>query len=196
MRSRTLPNIHIAVNASVVQLGYPTTAAEIQDMVERSGLEPGALMLEVTESALMEADTARAVLEQLDDFGVRVLIDDFGTGYSSLARLGELPISGLKIDRRFVLGLGRDPAVMPVVRAIADLARAYGLKVVVEGIEDGDALTGVDLLGCEYAEGLPPRPAGPAAIIEECCSRRRWHRGSASPECLIRPLVPLDGGLT
>jgi c-di-GMP-specific phosphodiesterase len=166
--SRTLPSIHVAVNASVVQLGYPTTADEIKEMVERSGLRPGALMLEVTESALMEElDTARAVLEQLDAFGVRILIDDFGTGYSSLARLGELPISGLKIDRRFVRGLGHDPAVMPVIRAIADLARAYGLEVVVEGIEDGLALAGVDQLGCEYAQGYHLGRPGPAAVIEQ-----------------------------
>jgi c-di-GMP-specific phosphodiesterase len=166
--SQTLPDIHIAVNASVVQLGYPTIAAEIQDMVERSGLKPSSLMLEVTESALMEElDTARAVLEQLDEFGVRILIDDFGTGYSSLARLGELPISGLKIDRRFVRGLGHDPTVMPVIRAIADLARAYGLEVVVEGIEDSLALAGVDQLGCEYAQGYHLGRPAPAAVVEE-----------------------------
>jgi c-di-GMP-specific phosphodiesterase len=165
--SESLPDIHIAVNASVVQLGYPTTGTEIQMMVARSGLKPGALMLEVTESALMEElDTARAVLEQLSELGVRVLIDDFGTGYSSLARLGELPISGLKIDRQFVRGLGTDPTVMPVVRAIADLARAYGLEVVVEGIEDASALAGVDELGCEYAQGYHLGRPAPAAAIE------------------------------
>jgi c-di-GMP-specific phosphodiesterase len=165
--SESLPDIHIAVNASVVQLGYPTTGTEIQMMVARSGLKPGALMLEVTESALMEElDTARAVLEQLSELGVRVLIDDFGTGYSSLARLGELPISGLKIDRQFVRGLGSDPTVMPVVRAIADLARAYGLEVVVEGIEDALALAGVDELGCEYAQGYHLGRPAPAAAIE------------------------------
>ncbi len=166
--SQTLPDIHIAVNASVVQLGSPTIAAEIKDMVERSGLRPAALMLEVTESALMgELDTVRAALEQLDEFGVRILIDDFGTGYSSLARLGELPISGLKIDRRFVRGLGHDPAVMPVIRAIADLARAYGLEVVVEGIEDSLALAGVDQLGCEYAQGYHLGRPAPAAAVEK-----------------------------
>jgi c-di-GMP-specific phosphodiesterase len=165
--SESLPDIHIAVNASVVQLGYPTTGTEIQMMVARSGLKPGALMLEVTESALMEElDTARAVLEQLSELGVRVLIDDFGTGYSSLARLGELPISGLKIDRQFVRGLGSDPTVMPVVRAIADLARAYGLEVVVEGIEDASALAGVDELGCEYAQGYHLGRPAPATAIE------------------------------
>jgi EAL domain-containing protein (putative c-di-GMP-specific phosphodiesterase class I) len=94
------------------------------------------------------------------------LIDDFGTGYSSLARLGELPISGLKIDRQFVRGLGSDPTVMPVVRAIADLARAYGLEVVVEGIEDASALAGVDELGCEYAQGYHLGRPAPAEAIE------------------------------
>ena len=166
--SRTLPDIHVAVNASVVQLAHPGAADDIKDMVERSGMRPGALMLEVTESAVMEElDTVREALEQLEEFGVQILIDDFGTGYSSLARLGELPISGLKIDQRFARGLGHDPAVMPVVRAIADLARAHGLVVVVEGIEDGEALSGVDALGCEYAQGYHLGQPEPAPVIEE-----------------------------
>jgi EAL domain-containing protein (putative c-di-GMP-specific phosphodiesterase class I) len=114
---------------------------------------------------MAELDTARAAIEELQSAGVQVLLDDFGTGYSSLARLGELPISGLKIDRRFARGLGHDPAVMPVVRAIADLARAYGLQVVVEGIEDGAALASVDELHCEYAQGYHlGRPAPPEQV--------------------------------
>jgi diguanylate cyclase (GGDEF)-like protein len=182
--SRTLPDLQIAVNASVVQLAYPTTGAEIKDMVRRAGIAPSSLLLEVTESALMEElDTTRDVLEDLADFGVQILIDDFGTGYSSLARLGELPISGLKIDRRFARGLGHEPAVMPVVRAIADLARAYQLEVVVEGIEDADALAGVEELGCKYAQGYhlgrPAAPekleqllAGTPGLDSEACLRR------------------------
>jgi diguanylate cyclase (GGDEF)-like protein len=166
--SRTLPGISIAINASPVQLAYPTIAAEIKAALKRARLRPSALTLEVTESALMEElDTARDVLEELKAVGVNVLIDDFGTGYSSLARLGELPISGLKIDRRFVRGLGRDPTVMPVVSAIADLARAYGLEVVVEGIEDGDALASVDELRCEYAQGFYLGRPAPADVVEE-----------------------------
>ena len=169
--ARTLPGISIAVNASPVQLAYPTTAAEIKATVERAHLQPSALTVEVTESALMgELETARAVLEELKAAGVHVLIDDFGTGYSSLARLGELPISGLKIDRRFARGLGHDPGVMPVVRAIADLARAYGLEVVVEGIEDGEALASVDALHCEYAQGFHLGRPAPADVIEELLS--------------------------
>ncbi len=169
--TQALSDLHIAVNASVVQLAHPGIGDEIKDMVMRSGLQPAALILEVTESALMaELDTARAVLEDLDRFGVRVLIDDFGTGYSSLARLGELPIQGLKIDRRFVLGLGHDPAVTPVIRAIADLARAYSLDVVVEGIEDGAALAVVRALGCEYAQGYHLGRPGPPELIEPLLS--------------------------
>ncbi|HWD68593.1 MAG TPA: EAL domain-containing protein [Solirubrobacteraceae bacterium] len=169
--ARTLPGISIAVNASPVQLAYPTTAAEIKSTVARAHLNPSILTVEVTESALMEElDTAREVLEELEAAGVHVLIDDFGTGYSSLARLGELPISGLKIDRRFTRGLGHDPGVTPIVRAIADLARAYGLKVVVEGIEDGAALASVDALRCEYAQGFHLGRPAPADVIEELLS--------------------------
>jgi c-di-GMP-specific phosphodiesterase len=166
--SRTLPGISIAINASPVQLAYPTTASEIKAMMKRARLDPSALTVEVTESALMEElDTARDVLEELKAAGVHVLIDDFGTGYSSLSRLGELPISGLKIDRRFARGLGHDPSVMPVVRAIADLARAYGLDVVVEGIEDSEALASVDVLRCEYAQGFHLGRPAPADVVEE-----------------------------
>lgn len=162
-----LPQIHIAVNASVVQLAHPTIASEIKDLVQSFGLRPRTVVIEVTESALMEElDTARSVLDQLDAFGTRILIDDFGTGYSSLARLGELPISGLKIDRRFVRGLGHDPTVTPIIRAIADLARAHGLAVVVEGIEDGQALAGVRELGCESAQGFHLGRPTPAAEVE------------------------------
>ncbi len=169
--ARTLPGIQIAINASPVQLAYPTTAAEIKAAMQRARLDPSALTLEVTESALMEElDTARGVLEELKAAGVHVLIDDFGTGYSSLARLGELPISGLKIDRRFARGLGHDPAVMPVLGAIADLARAYGLAVVVEGIEDEEALASVRALHCEYAQGFHLGRPAPAEVVEELLS--------------------------
>jgi diguanylate cyclase (GGDEF)-like protein len=169
--ARTLPGISIAINASPVQLAHPATAAEIKATVERAHLPPSALTVEVTESALMEElETTREALEELKAVGVHVLIDDFGTGYSSLARLGELPISGLKIDRRFARGLGHDPGVMPVIRAIADLARAYGLEVVVEGIEDGAALATVDALRCEYAQGFHLGRPAPAEVVEELLS--------------------------
>ena len=163
---RRLPGIHIAYNASPLQLADPTIAADLIDLLERAGVPPEALRLEVTESALMEElETTRQALEELMAAGVRVLIDDFGTGYSSIARLGELPITGLKIDRRFTSGLGVDASVRPVLRAIAELARAYDLQMVAEGIEDSRALHDVDELGCQFAQGyLLGRPGPPASI--------------------------------
>jgi c-di-GMP-specific phosphodiesterase len=167
-----LPDIRVAVNASVMQLAHPNAAPVIEEMLERAGLAPSALVLEVTETALMERlDSTRGALERLVDDGISVLIDDFGTGYSSLARLGELPISGLKIDRRFVRGLGVDPAVEPVVKAIADLARAYNLEVVVEGIENPEALSGVVALGCEYAQGFHLGRPAVAEVVEQQLAR-------------------------
>ncbi len=170
--SRTLPGIQMAVNVSPVELAHPSMAADVAEMVADAHLAPGALAVEVTESALMaDLETACGVIEELQGAGVQVLLDDFGTGYSSLARLGELPISGIKIDRRFARGLGHDPAVMPVLRAIADLARAYGLQAVVEGIEDGAALACVEELHCEFAQGFHLGRPGPAEEIGQLLAR-------------------------
>jgi c-di-GMP-specific phosphodiesterase len=161
--STSLPDVPIAANASVLQLADPSIVGDVIALLERTHLPPRTLLLEVTETALMEElDTTRAALAQLMAAGVRVMIDDFGTGYSSIARLGELPIAGLKIDRRFTSGLGTKPGTRRVLRAIAELAGAYGLEVVAEGIEDADALADVDDLGCRFAQGFfigRPAPA-------------------------------------
>ena len=98
-------------------------------------------------------DTARVALEEIAALGVRVVIDDFGTGYSSIARLGELPVVGLKIDRSFTMKLGVDPDVDDVIAAIIDLAHALGLQVVAEGIETEVSLDRLGELGCEFGQG-------------------------------------------
>lgn len=150
-----LPGLQLAANVSVVQLADPNFAESIAELISDAGLEPRTLQLEVTESALMhELETARSSLGELLTRGIDVLIDDFGTGYSSLARLGELPISGLKIDRSFTHNLGSDVTARKVVRAITELASAHSLEVVAEGIEDGRALEQARTLGCQYAQGF------------------------------------------
>jgi diguanylate cyclase (GGDEF)-like protein len=173
-----MPGIQVAVNASALELAHPSFAAGLIAGLERVGLPPRAMAVEVTESALMrELDAAVATLERLSAFGVEVMIDDFGIGHSSLARLGELPISGLKVDRRFTAGLGRDPRARAVLAAIVGLARAYELPIVAEGIENAGALAIVEELGCEYAQGFhlgrpvaasvlePTLHAAPAAVV-------------------------------
>jgi diguanylate cyclase (GGDEF)-like protein len=167
-----LPDLHIAANISVLQLADPEIAAEITGALTRRGLPPSAIVVEVTESAVMvELDSATAALTELMARGVRVLIDDFGTGYSSIARLGELPIGGVKIDRRFTAGLGRDPSIERVLSAMTHLARAYGLDVVAEGIEDEAAMGLVTALGCDFAQGFHLGRPARAATVEELLRR-------------------------
>jgi EAL domain-containing protein (putative c-di-GMP-specific phosphodiesterase class I) len=163
----TLPDIHVAANASVLQLADPAIATDLSHLLGQWQIPPERVLVEVTESAVMqELETAHATLERLKDLGVRVLIDDFGTGYSSIARLGELPITGVKIDRRFTSGLGVDPSAGKVMAAISDLARAFKLEVVAEGIETADALASVQALGCRYAQGYHIGRPAPAAEVE------------------------------
>jgi len=164
----SLPEIDLSVNVSALQLVEPAVAEDVVERLRLAGVPAENLVLEVTESALMdELDATRGALRQLLGAGVRVWIDDFGTGHSSLARLGELPVTGLKVDRRFTAGLGRDPGALPVLRAIVDLAGAHGLSVVAEGIEDADALAACEELGCEFAQGFHlGRPMDAAAVSD------------------------------
>jgi diguanylate cyclase (GGDEF)-like protein len=165
--AETLPGIHIAVNASAVQLADPAFAEDLLRMLEVRRLRSRAVIVEVTESAVMqELDAARVTLERLIVAGVGVHIDDFGTGYSSIARLGELPVTGLKIDRKFTMALGTDANAGRVLAAISDLARAYRLQVVAEGIEDAGALEYIATLGCDFAQGYHLGRPAPADVVE------------------------------
>ncbi len=126
---------------------------------------------------MAELDITRAVIEELQEAGVEVVLDDFGTGYSSLSRLGELPISGLKIDRRFAQGLGREQGVMPVVRAIADLARAYGLQVSWRGSRTAPRWRAREL-HCEFAQGYHLGRPAPPMRLRSSWPVPRWAAGT------------------
>ena len=153
--------LHAGVNVSVVQLCDPNLVDEIEGALRRYGVPPELVFIEITESAVMEQlDTARVALERLAGSGMPVLIDDFGTGYSSIARLGELPVIGIKIDRAFTMQLGHEPRAAGVVGAITALAHAHDLLVVAEGIEDDEARRQVIELGCNFGQGYHfARPA-------------------------------------
>jgi c-di-GMP-specific phosphodiesterase len=164
--SRAGRHLEVAANLSVVQLSDPNAPSEILGRLEGAGLPPQSLVVEVTETAVMERlDVAGATLERLSDAGVRIFVDDFGTGYSSIARLGELPVAGVKIDRGFTSMICTGPSAVRTVAAITDLAHALGKLVVVEGIETTEELERVRSLGCDFAQGfLLGRPA-PAAEV-------------------------------
>jgi len=157
----------IAVNVSIVQLADASFPDVVAAALARHDLAPRLLLVEVTETSVMEhLDAVHAVLDRLDGAGVRIAVDDFGTGYSSIARMRDLPVRAVKIDRALTLGLGHDPRAARVLGAITDLAHALDLQVVAEGIETREELAVVRQQGCDHAQGyLLARPA-PADAIE------------------------------
>ena len=148
-------DVHVGVNVSVVELSDPTFIEGVAEALKRHGFPPERLFVEVTETAVMrEFDIALANVKQLAALGVRVLIDDFGTGYSSLARLRDLPVAGLKIDKGFSAQLGVNEETDRTLAAVAGLAHAMQLDVVVEGIETAVAAERAREFGCDYAQGF------------------------------------------
>ncbi len=156
-------DLHISVNLSGRQLGDPDVVSNISAALTRSGLEPDALWLEITESTLMDdAAGAARTLNAIRELGVHLVIDDFGTGYSSLAYLKRFPVDTLKIDRSFVDGLGRDAESEAIVRAVVGLTESLHLSVIAEGVETIDQLTALHGLGCDTYQGYyfaKPMPA-------------------------------------
>jgi diguanylate cyclase (GGDEF)-like protein/PAS domain S-box-containing protein len=156
-------DLHISVNLSGRQLGDPDVVANISAALSRSGLEPDALWLEITESTLMDdAAGAARTLNAIRELGVHLVIDDFGTGYSSLAYLKRFPVDTLKIDRSFVDGLGRDAESEAIVRAVVGLTQSLHLSVIAEGVETVDQLATLHRLGCDTYQGYlfaKPMPA-------------------------------------
>jgi diguanylate cyclase (GGDEF)-like protein len=160
-------DLWIAVNLSARQLTDPDLVAKVARSLEESGIDPGSLHLEITETAVMRsADASEATLEALRSLGVRLIIDDFGTGYSSLARLKRLPVTALKIDRTFVDGLGGlDTSDRSIVDAIAQMAHSLHLHVIAEGVETREQLEILHQLGATMGQGfLWSKPLPPEAI--------------------------------
>jgi EAL domain-containing protein (putative c-di-GMP-specific phosphodiesterase class I) len=144
----------LAVNVSPRQLGDLDLPAAVSDAQERAGLEPGSLVLELTESALLPGDAAcRAALERLRATGVRLFLDDFGTGYSSLTHLTQLPIQAVKIDRSFVAGLPGDRRNAAVVSALMALTEELDLQLIAEGVETAEQLDALRTMGCPAVQG-------------------------------------------
>jgi diguanylate cyclase (GGDEF)-like protein/PAS domain S-box-containing protein len=155
-----MADLQVSVNVSPRQLQQPDFVAQVRTALDDNGLEPRCLVVEITESAIMETGAA-AILGALKDLGVRLAMDDFGTGYSSLAHLRRFPLDVIKVDRSFVAGLG-DGQGSSIAGAIVSLAHALGLRTVAEGIEDDEQRRAVLALGCDVGQGFlfaRPMPA-------------------------------------
>jgi diguanylate cyclase (GGDEF)-like protein/PAS domain S-box-containing protein len=155
-------NLVMAVNISPVQFRSARLAVQVAEILRKTGLAPGLLELEVTESLLIEnAEAAKVALKAIRAIGVGVALDDFGTGYSSLSYLCDFPFSKLKIDKRFVQALGRDKNAAAVIAAIISLARNLSLDVTAEGIETPAQLAFLQEQGCHLAQGYLLGRPGP-----------------------------------
>ncbi len=149
-----MPPVRVAVNISAVELRAKDFVESVRSVLAETGLEPGNLELEVTETALLQNSKAVAtVLQAIKDLGVHLALDDFGTGYSSLSHVRRLPIDALKIDRSFIRELATNSEDASVVRAMISMGRSLQMKVVAEGVETREQLECLRRYGCPEGQG-------------------------------------------
>jgi diguanylate cyclase (GGDEF)-like protein/PAS domain S-box-containing protein len=161
--------LQIAVNLSPVQFMHGDVVGLVHSILLETGLSPGRLELEITEGVLIEDfDRGLALLRRLKALGVRVSMDDFGSGYSSLSYLQAFPFDKIKIDRAFVMNLGRNPQSASIVRAVIDLGHGLGMSIVAEGIETQEQLGFLASEGCDAVQGFfigKPLPIGQYGLL-------------------------------
>jgi EAL domain-containing protein (putative c-di-GMP-specific phosphodiesterase class I) len=152
--------IVLQVNVSACQLVEAAFCSKVLSTLERTGVHPDQLMIEVTETAARDPESAKQIFTELRSNGIRIALDDFGTGFSSLATLDRLPIDEVKLDRSFTQSLAVSHRTEGLVGATIALAHSLGLAVVAEGVEDEDQLALLVELGCDKIQGyLLHRPA-------------------------------------
>jgi len=167
-----LPAVRVAVNLSARQLYSPGFLDTVRRILAESGVWPGSMEMEITESVMMQhVEQVADVLGELQTLGVHVAVDDFGTGYSSLAYLKRLPLDSLKVDRSFIRDVPGDADDESITRAVVALAHSLRLKVVAEGVETEEQLGFLRELGCDEIQGFLFSRAVPAADFEELLRR-------------------------
>lgn len=169
----------LAVNLSPAQFRGGCLTQTVDQALRESGLNPGCLEIEVTESLFLDPEDSSVIqcLRRMREAGIRVAIDDLGTGYSSLGRLRNLPVGKIKVDRSFVTGIGRDPDAQVIVRALVTLGRNLGLRITAEGVETAEQLAFLRAQHCDEVQGdylCPPISA------EELTARLRTEDRVAS----------------
>ncbi len=171
----------ICVNVSSKQFADAELAAQIEAILEQTGLSPASLKLEITESAFLgDVTGAQVTLRRLQSIGVEWSLDDFGTGYSSLSYLQRLHVDTVKIDRSFVSRIGLERNGSEMVGAIVALSHNLGMDVVAEGVETIEQVVQLQALGCEYAQGFYFARAVDAATADGLIASQPW-RGRHEP---------------
>jgi EAL domain-containing protein (putative c-di-GMP-specific phosphodiesterase class I) len=166
-------DLYVSVNVSARQFADVGFADTVRQVLDDSGLESRALMLELTETALLPRDERlHSDLAELKTIGVRLAIDDFGTGYSSLSYLRDLPIDVVKMDRSFVEGIAESDQRLAVAEGIVQIARTLRLEVIAEGIETEEQRSLLRSMGCHYGQGYLLAMPMPASQAEELVRSR------------------------
>jgi EAL domain-containing protein (putative c-di-GMP-specific phosphodiesterase class I) len=202
-------DLTVSVNVSVFQLRTDEFISDVRDALECSGLNPARLVLEITESILINnPETALRRLRVLKGLGVRLAIDDFGTGYSSLSYLRQFPFDILKIDHSFIGSMADSPQAATMVRTMIELGRRLKLEVVAEGVENEQQLDLLRRLHCHYVQGYrfwqpidadamtsllsewPDRGLEPQGGSATIARRARLRRSSSPSAPAITPEMP------
>ena len=162
----TIPALTVSVNISVKQLLQTDLVLEVQKIISETGVNPRYLMLEITESAIVDnINAAVEIFKSLREMGVQIAIDDFGVGYSSLSYLSHFPIDTLKIDQLFIRMLAKDESYKKIVESIVMMAHGLGMGVIAEGVETQEQIDALKILNCEWAQGYCiAAPAGNDAL--------------------------------
>ncbi len=184
-REQGLENMRVSINIAPRHLSDKNLYNTVSEALSSSGVEPGQLELEVTESGIQSAPDGKQVLEKLKTLGVRVAIDDFGTGYSSLGSLKHLPIDCLKIDRSFIRDMASNSQDAVLLGTIMALGHALKFDIVAEGVEDLEQLQILQGLDCDLVQGFffsrPMPPSKVPEVAEKGYLEKETTEASASP---------------
>ncbi|MGH8888170.1 MAG: putative bifunctional diguanylate cyclase/phosphodiesterase [Acidothermaceae bacterium] len=162
----------VTVNLSPAQFAQPDLVEQVEDAVDRAGIDPASLVLEITEGLMLQgSERVLRTLERLSGYGVRMAMDDFGTGYASLASLRELPMDIIKIAKTFTDDISGNEEKSPFIRAMIELGEALGLVTLAEGIETAQQARELERLGCQLGQGYHFARPVPASGIDILLSR-------------------------
>ena len=166
---KTWPGQYVSVNFSPRQFRRQNFVGQVIERVQRAGVAPGRVQIEITETAIFDnAERAAETLYRLRQMGFRIALDDFGTGYSSLYNIRKFALDCLKIDKSFIDGMGRERESMAIVHSIIHLGRALGMEVVAEGVETKAQIDLLRAAGCSHLQGYflaRPMPQEDALIM-------------------------------
>jgi diguanylate cyclase (GGDEF)-like protein len=172
----------VAVNFSTSNLLDLDLAVTIERLLQTYGISPDSLIIEIAESALVDSERSRNTVAALRLLGVRISLDDYGTGWSSLARLQDVSVDELKLDKVLVTRLSRDPRSVASVRSTVALAESLGAELVAEGVEDEVTLSALRRFGCAITQGLVHSPPLPSEELQRWISSHSASSGSSPSE--------------